>query len=273
MNGLRLCVLFILAVLMCRPQWVDSRSQVKTEGIDMALVLDVSGSMALNDFDDQRMRIDVAKDEAIRFVKNRTNDAIALILFAQSAISRVPLTFDKSLLINAIKELQVGIIDHTGTRLATGILTAVNRLKRSTAASKVMIVLTDGEPTADEIKITDALEAAKLLGIKIYTVGIGSPEDKKVYRQSGMFLQVEVVPGIKTAILEQIAEQTGGKFFIVSDAKGMRSMYDTIDTLERSQLSMPLFSRYYDIFIPYVWIVLGILFVELLLSTYMWFGL
>jgi len=270
MYALRLGALVILALLIARPQLVDLKSQIKSEGIDIVLVLDVSATMQTNDFDDKRMRIDVAKEEAVHFVERRHNDAIGLVLFARDALSRVPLTLDKQLLRTILKDIQIGDIDARGTALATGIVTAANRLKQSKGTSKIMVVLTDGEPEGEDLDPAVAIEVAKQYGIKIYTVGIGTKEPRFLYDVYGrQFL----IPQINTKLLEHIAQQTGGKFFMVTDSRDMRSMYDTIDTLETSSLEVPLFSRLYDMYVAYTLLVLFLIMLELFLSSVVWFGI
>jgi Ca-activated chloride channel homolog len=269
MYALRLASLVILALLVARPQLVDLKSQIKSEGIDIVLVLDVSATMQTNDFDDNRMRIDVAKEEAIHFVERRHNDAIGLVLFARDALSRVPLTLDKQLLRSILKDIQIGDIPADGTVLATGMVAAANRLKQSKGKSKIMVVLTDGEPAGEDLDPSVAIEVAKQYGIKIYTVGIGSARPRVMHD----FFGRQFVIQIDIKLLEHIAQQTGGKFFMVTDARDMRSMYDTIDTLETSSLEVPLFSRLYDMYVGYTLLVLFLIMLELFLSSVIWFGI
>ena len=144
---MRLVTLLALSLLISRPQWVDSQTHTEVEGIDIVLVLDVSGSMDAADApDDKRSRFAIAKAEALRFIEQRMNDAFGLVIFANVAMSLCPLTMDRLLIRERIEELSLGFIDENGTKLATGIVTAANRLRRSTAKSKIMILLTDGEP-------------------------------------------------------------------------------------------------------------------------------
>jgi Ca-activated chloride channel family protein len=269
LNALRCIALAMLALLIGKPQLVDVQSQINAEGIDIALVLDLSGSMQYPDFDNNRTRFDVEKSEAIRFINKRENDAIGLIIFAQDAMSRAPLTLDKKLLVDIVNELKIGIINPDGTKLSTAIVTAANRLKHSKGTSKIMIVLTDGEPSEDDLDPSVALEVAKKFGIKIYTVGIGSKDTKLVRDFWGNIHKI----GVNKELLQKLARETGGQFFMASDTQDMRSIYDTIDQLEKNEFEMPIFTRYYDIFIPFVAIVLGLILLELLLSTWVWFSL
>lgn len=267
---LRALTLFLLAVLIAKPQFVDSNSKVKVRGIDIVLTIDVSGSMQIqDDKKDERSRVDIAKDEAIRFISKRTNDAIGLVIFGQDALSKCPLTLDKIMLRNCVKELAIGVIDPQGTVLSTAMITAVNRLKNSDAKSKVIILLTDGEPSDGDIQPRVAIEAAKKLGIRVYTIGIGSDKEMRIMHP---LYGPMLLPKVNSALLTQIAKETGGKFFMARNASDMRAVYDTIDRLEKTEIEAPIFSNYWDFFIPLVWIALVFLLLEVLLSSFVWFS-
>lgn len=267
----RIITLALLAFLIGKPQLVDYHSQVSIDGIDIMLALDVSGSMQFQDYtDDARSRLAVAKDEALRFVNKRTNDNIGLVIFGKDALSRVPLTLDKQLINKLTGSLEIGVIDPDGTVLATAIITAANRLKNSTAKSKIIILLTDGAPSEHDTDPDLAIELAQEMGIKIYTVGIGSDEDQFfMHPLYGMIPK----PKINKPLLTKIAQKTGGKFFLARNAKDMRTIYDTIDALEKTNHETSLYNKFYDIFIPIVWITIALLCAELLLSTTIWFGI
>lgn len=270
LNFMRILALALIAVLSAQPRLVDTDSKVPVEGIDIMLVLDVSGSMRFQDDEsDSRNRLEVAKDEAIRFVEKRDNDAIGLALFANDSLSRVPLTMDKQLLKRVIQEIELGFINPDGTLLFTGVLTAANRLKNSKAKSKVMILLTDGEPTDGDMSPQVVLDIVKQLGIKVYTIGIGSDTPK--YQQT--FMGFVMVPGVNRPLLERISDATGGKFFLAKSPRDMRAIYDTINALETSEQEMPVFSRWYDVAFFAVWGIIALLCIELLLSTFVWFSL
>ena len=270
---LRLATLLGLALLIMRPQWVDERSKIMVDGVDIILDIDVSGSMnVFDDTNDRRPRLTVAKDEAIRFVEKRTDDPIGLVIFGKEAISRCPLTLDKNVLKEAIAGLEIGIIDPDGTWLGTGLATAVNRLRNSKAKSKVIVLLTDGEPSPEKIDPELAMEMAKKFGIKVYTVGIGN-------EQGGYAIHPffgSVVPAgssLNVALLQKIADQTGGKFFRAKNPKDMRQIYDTIDRLEKTEHQTNIFHRYYEAFLTFVWIVLVLFGLELLLRLFIWRGI
>lgn len=267
----RFLTLVVLAILIAKPQIVDSRSNVQVDGIDIMLVLDASGSMILTDFEgDQRSRFEIAKEEAIRFARKRDNDAIGLVIFANDAISRCPITSDKHIVCNMIRELQIGDINQDGTVLATSMITAANRLKHSKAKSKVMILLTDGEPSPQDMSAETAIEIAQKLGIKVYTIGIGSDEDALMYHP---FYGRIPKPKVNAQLLTHIAKQTGGQFFLASDASDMRKIYETIDQLERTRHETPIFSKYYDVFLPVTLALMGFISMELFLSTFVWFSI
>ncbi len=267
---MRVLLLVILAFLIAKPQLVDSHSKVKVQGIDIVLAVDISGSMQIqDDKNDERSRVAIAKEEAIRFITKRSNDAIGLVVFGQQAVSRCPLTLDKNVLRTIVKDLAIGDIDPQGTALTTALVTAANRLKNSKAKSKVIILLTDGEPSEHDMPSKLGIEAAKKMGIKVYTIGIGSDKEVQIMHP---FYGMVVMPKVNAELLTQIAQETGGKFFMARNAKDMRTIYDTIDLLEKTETEMPVFSNYWDIFIPFVCGALFLVFAELLLSTFMWFA-
>lgn len=266
-------VLFVaLALLTGKPQLVDSRSNIIVDGVDIVLTLDVSGSMQLQDYsDDERSRFDIAKEEAIRFIQKRPNDAIGLVLFGNAALCRCPVTMDKKILTELLENLALGDIDPDATMLSTGLITAINRLKSSQSRSKVIILLTDGEPSPGDVDPRAAIEIAKKFGIKIYTIGIGSEKDETIYHP--LFGGMIQKPKVNAALLKEIARETGGKFFMAHNDRDMRSIYDTIDRLERTKHESPLYSRYFDIYGWFALAVILVLISEQILAATVWFGI
>jgi Ca-activated chloride channel family protein len=268
--ALRALALALLVFLIAKPQLVDTNSKVSVQGIDIMLAIDISGSMEMqDDKHDERSRVQIAKAEAIHFIEKRTNDAMGLVIFANDAVSRCPLTHDKKMLRHLVQGLEIGIIDPRTTVLSTAIISAINRLKHSKAKSKVIILLTDGEPSQNDIPAEVAIKAAQQLDIKIYTIGIGSDQPMMVQTIYG----IQSIPGVNVPLLKKIAQETGGKFFMAKNAKDMRLIYDTIDALEKTENETPVFSNYWDIFIPFIWIIIGLLMIELIASTFVWFGI
>ncbi len=270
--ALRICVFGALAFLIGKPQLVDSRSNIIVEGIDIILTLDASGSMQFTDYsDDERSRFQVAKDEAIHFIQKRSNDAVGLVVFGKAALCRCPLTMDKNILTGIIEKMAIGDIDHEATMLSTALITAINRLKSSEAQSKVIILLTDGEPSPGDVDPEVAIKIAKKFGIKVYTVGIGSDSNEMMFHPA--FGGIVQKPKVNGPLLKKIARETGGAFFMARNDKDMRSIYDTIDHLERTKHESPLYSRYVDIYSWYAIVILLLLLVEQFLASFVWFGL
>ncbi len=268
---LRTATLASLMFLITRPQWVDENSKVNVEGVDIVIALDLSGSMMwFDDIKDQRPRVEVAKNEAIRFIEKRTNDPIGLVIFGKEALSRCPLTLDKNILKDIVAQLEVGTIDPDGTWLGTGLATAVNRLRTSKAKSKIIILLTDGAPTPNE-KITPmmATEMAAQLGIKVYAIAIGNENGGFLNHPFGIQRASDTV---NIPLLKSIAEKTGGQFFRANNAKDMRVVYNKIDALERTAYQTNIFHRYYEAFSYFIWIVLLFLGIELIGKLFVWRG-
>lgn len=265
---LRLASLAILAFLMGKPQLVDMQSKISVEGVDMVLVLDVSGSMQL--FDDPakpEARIEIAKREAIRFIDRRPDDPMGLVLFGKEAVSRVPVTLDHKLLKTIVSDTQLGVIPHDGTMLSKALLVACARLKKSNAKSKVIILLTDGAPTPGDSPPQAAVALAQQLGIKIYTIGIGADV---AYMMDPFFGAVPVDSSFNRQLLKQIAEYTKGHYFEARNAGELREIYDMIDQLEKTRHETPIFANIYDWFVPFVWLVILLLGLEIVCSALIW---
>jgi Ca-activated chloride channel homolog len=269
---IRFASLLGLILLIARPQFVDERSQINVEGVGMVLAIDVSDSMQLfDDLRDRRSRIEVAKGEAVRFIEKRTNDPIGIVLFGQEAVSRCPLTLDKKFLKELVGSIHLGMINPSATALGTGLATAVNRLKNDQAKSKVIILLTDGEPTPGEkIDPEVAMQLAKEFNIKVYTIGIANEEGGFINHPFGGVQRVGVK--LNVALLKKIAENTGGKFFKASNPSEMRQIYDIIDQLEKTEYQTNLFHNYYEAFLSFIWIIILLFSFELVLRLFIWRG-
>ena len=269
---LRSCVLFGLIILIARPQWVDSSSNVNVEGVDIVICLDVSGSMRVfDDIKDRRSRIQVAKDEAIKFIEKRIDDPIGIVIFGKDALSRCPLTLDKDILKQVVGELELGFINPDGTSLGTGLATSVNRLRKSQAKSKVIILLTDGEPTPERIEPDVAIDLAQQFGIKVYTVGIGNENGGYIIHP--MLGVHRIGASIDAQLLQKIAQKTGGKFFRANNPQQMREIYNTIDSLEKTEYQTDIFHKYYEAFLSFIWFILLLFGLELFLKLFIWRGM
>lgn len=273
LSFLRTIVLAGLLLLIARPQIVDTQSKIFIDGIDIMMVLDVSGSMQLfDDPHDQKQRITIAKEEAIKFINKRPDDPIGLVLFGQEALSRCPLTLDKNMLTTLVKDTEIGIVNADGTVLSKGVITALTRLRKSKATSKIIILLTDGEPSPGDLQPEDALFLAKKYGVKIYTIGIGGDYGGLMKDPHFGGIRQVGVP-INTRLLELFAKETGGKFFLAKNQQDLETIYDTINTLEKTEYETDVYHNYHDIFMPFLWIIIGLLGLELILAIFVWFGL
>ena len=271
---LRSLLLVTLIFFMARPQWTDSQTHVNVDGVDIILTLDVSGSMQLfDDLQDQRQRIDVAKEEALRFIEKRVDDQIGIVIFAADSICNAPLTLDKSILKSIVNETKLGIINQIGTSLGTGLATSINKLRHSKAKSKIIILLTDGCPTphTEKVSVDTALILAKQRNIKIYTVGIGNENGGYV---KSAFGRIHREPdNVDERLLQKIATETGGKFFRANNPKDMKFIYETINELEKTSYKTNIFSRYHEAFSSFLWLLLLLLLGELFLKLFVWRGL
>lgn len=268
---MRLLILICLITALARPRQPDEQSKLPVEGIDIMLVLDVSDSMQLlDDAADTRSRFDVARSEALNFINKRAHDPIGIVLFANNVISRCPLTLDKALIKKFLQETHIGIVDANGTMLSKAIITAANRLKNSTAKSKIMIVLTDGEPTPGDNNPQDAIILAKKLGIKIYTVGIGSAQGGYIkHPQWGL---IQTAYRLNTELLRGFARETGGQFFHAKNPQDIERIYQTIDQLEKSEHEAH-YAHYTEFFIVLLWITLVLCAIESIASSWKWLSL
>lgn len=271
---IRASALLLLIFFIARPQWVDERSIINVNGVDIMIALDVSGSMQMfDDLKDRRQRIQVAKQEAIYFVDKRSSDPIGLVLFGADAISRCPLTLDKPVLKDIIGGIELGIINPNGTSLGTGMAVAISRLKNSKAKSRIIVLLTDGQPSpnTDIVDPIHAIDLAKQLGIKIYTVGIGSEQESYIEHPGWGVIPQRTLLNVE--LLERIARDTGGQFFRAKNPKDMRIIYDKIDQLEKTEIQTNLFHNYYEAFLHFIWILFLLVALEYALRLFVWRGM
>ena len=272
---LRFVSLVLMIILMGKPQFVDQKSKMFIEGIDIMLALDVSGSMQLfDDINDRRSRWTIAQTEAIRFINKRENDAIGLVIFGRHAITRCPLTVDKNVLKNIIDDLFIGSTSkdmQIGTVLFKGIIASVRRLQKSQAKSKIIILLTDGEPSEGDAQYQDAINIAQQIGVKIYTIGVGG--DHGGLYEDPFFGLRAAQSVMDKRLLNAIAKETGGQFFEAKNSEDLKNIYDKIDALERTHHEVNIYNKYYDYFLPFLWAVFWLLILELFLRVFVWFRL
>lgn len=245
----RLLALALLVVAFARPQVVEKEEEIRTEGIDIMLALDISGSMQAEDFK-PRNRLYVAKNVVAEFLDLVTNDRIGLVVFAGQAFTQCPLTLDYDVLRTLLARVEIGMIED-GTAIGTALANCVNRLKGSEAKSKVVILLTDGENNAGKIDPRTAAKVAEALGVRVYTIGVGKeggapipvshPLLGKVYaRNPDGTLQLTKIDEV---VLKEIASVTRGEYFRATDAEALSKIYAQILDLERTKFQVKQFER------------------------------
>lgn len=242
--GLRWVAIVGLIVALAQPRSGARTQNVTRDGIDIALVIDISSSMLAEDFQPQN-RMEVAKDKAKAFVTGRTTDRIGVIAFSGEALTQVPLTADYPVVLAAIDNLQPGQLED-GTAIGTAIATSANRLRNADGRSRVMLLLTDGENNRGAIDPRTAAQASAAFGIRIYSIGIGSEGMAPMPVGRGLFgLRYENRPvRIDEALLTEISESSGGRYFRARDAAALQDIFAQIDQLERSPVEARSFVRF-----------------------------
>ncbi len=261
--GIRMIVIALLIIIIARPQSTDYWENVSTEGIDIVLAMDISSSMLARDFKPDRL--EAAKNVATEFISGRPYDRMGLIIFSGESFTQCPITTDHAVLINLMREMQSGMIED-GTAIGLGLATAVNRIKDSDAKSKVIILLTDGVNNRGEIAPVTAAEIAKTMGIRVYTIGVGSRgvAPYPVQTAAGIRYQNMQVE-IDEDVLRDIADMTGGKYFRATDNESLNNIYSEIDSLEKSKINVKEFSRKKEEYMPLAIIMTALLLLEIVL--------
>jgi Ca-activated chloride channel homolog len=246
--GINMIALGLAIAAMARPQMGTQVEEVLTEGVDIVVALDASGSMAAEDFEPHN-RFFVAKSVVNKFVEGLRNDRAGLVMFAARAITRCPLTLDYGVLKSVLDSSELGTMED-GTAIGNALATCLNRLRESKAKSKVIILVTDGVNNRGEIQPIDAAEIARTLGVKIYTVGVGSsgvarvPVNDPVYGKVYADLQVE----IDEASLKQIAQNTKGIYYRATDRPSLERIFEEISRLEKTEIKVKTYSHYNERF-------------------------
>ena len=243
----------------------DSWSSSSTEGIDIMLSMDISGSMLAQDL--KPNRLEAAKDVAASFINGRPNDNIGLVVFSAESFTQCPLTTDHAVLLNLFKDIQSGMIQD-GTAIGLGLANAVSRIKDSQAKSKVIILLTDGSNNAGEIAPVTAAEIAKTFGVRVYTIGVGTQGMAPYPFQTAFGVQYQNIPvEIDEATLKQIAAITGGQYFRATDNASLKEIYAEIDQMEKTKISVQEFSKKQEEYKNWALLVFALLLIEILLRN------
>lgn len=267
---LRLLALILLVIALARPELGVRKERVTEKGIDIMMATDVSTSMLAEDFTingERYNRLDVLKKVLTDFIPRRLNDRLGMVIFAGRPYTLAPLTWDQEWLLQRVDGLKIGLVED-GTAIGSAIMTSINRLKESSAKSKVLILLTDGNNNAGNVQPEVAADAAKALGIKIYTIGAGSrglvpypvsdPFGRTVYQQVRIDVDDE--------LLTKIAQKTGGRYYRATDTQELYKIYHEIDQLEKTEIEMNEFYRYKELFPLFILLALLLLGVEVTLQ-------
>lgn len=265
---LRLAVFTLIVIVMARPQTHNSWKTRTIEGIDIMLAMDVSTSMLAEDL--KPNRIEAAKQVAAEFISGRPDDNIGLTIFAGEAFTQCPMTTDHSSLINLLQNVRTDIaargLIHDGTAIGMGLANAVSRLKSSKAKSKVVILLTDGSNNMGDISPMTAAEIAKSLGIRVYTIGVGTNGTARYpYPVGGSIQYINLPVEIDTKTLNDIASTTEGDFYRATNTSELHKIYKEIDKLEKSKLNVTKFSKRYEAYQPFAIAAAIALLLEILL--------
>jgi len=264
--GLRMLAIALIITALARPQTVDVSSKTKTtRGVDIVIAIDVSASMLATDL--KPNRLDALKNVAADFIKGRPNDRIGLVEYAGESYTKTPITSDKSIVLQSLKDIKYNTVITGGTAIGMGLATAVNRIKDSKAKSKIIILLTDGVNNAGFIDPQTASELAVEYGIKAYTIGLGTNGMalSPIAIRNGVFQYGRTQVEIDEKLLKEIAEVTGGKYFRATNNRKLKEIYKEIDALEKTEIEEFKFYNYEEKFRPLVFLALGLLLFEFLL--------
>lgn len=264
---LRVAVIMLLSLALARPQLSNRWQSESTEGIDIMMALDISGTMLGEDL--KPNRLEAAKAVATEFVLSRPNDQIGLVVFAGESFTQCPLTTDHAVLVNLFQSVKFGMIED-GTAIGLGLANAVNRMKDSPTKSKVVILLTDGSNNRGDIDPQTAAEIAKTFGVRVYAIGVGSYSDEvrvPIYTPYGVQYGT-MRSEFDENTLRSIARTTGGEYFRATDNKSLRSIYQQIDQLEKTKIRVREYSKRTEYFMPFLTAALLCLLLEVLIRFF-----
>lgn len=272
---LRLAALSLIIIGLARPQTVDVTSRTKSsQGIDIIIAVDVSGSMLARDL--KPNRLEALKRVASQFVKERPTDRMGLVVYSAESYTKTPVTSDKGIILNAIRDVKYDTVIQDGTAIGMGLATAVNRLKESQAKSKVIILMTDGENNSGFLEPRTAAEIAKEYGIKVYTIGIGTngmAEMPYAYAPNGGFIYKMMEVKIDEKLMRDIANTTGGKYFRATTNTKLTEIYDEINKLEKTDVEELRYFNYDEKYRNYILLAGMLLLLEFLLRKTLFRGI
>ena len=264
LHVLRILSFICIVIALARPQTSNVNETINSEGLDIVMAMDISGSMLAEDFHPNR--IEAAKKVATEFIENRPTDRIGLVIFSGESFTQCPLTTDQNILHEQLKNIRSGLLED-GTAIGMGLATSVERLRNSKAKSKIIILLTDGVNNTGLIDPITALEIAKAYKIRVYTIGVGTQGSAPypVKDQFGNMSMQQMPVQIDEALMQRIAHETGGKYFRATENKSLGRVYKDIDKMEKTKLEINSFKRYAELFFLYAALGLLFLFLEIAL--------
>jgi Ca-activated chloride channel family protein len=261
----RIVAISMLIVVLARPQSTDRWQDSSTQGIDIMMAMDISGSMLARDFKPDRL--EAAKSVATEFITGRSTDRIGLVIFSGESFTQCPLTTDHAVLINLMREMESGMIED-GTAIGLGLATAINRIKDSKAISKVIILLTDGVNNRGSIAPLTAAEIAQTMDVRVYTIGVGTKGMAPYPVQTAAGTRYQNMPvEIDEETLEKIATMTGGQYFRATDNESLGSIYKEIDQLEKSKIDIQEYSRKHEEYLLWAIIAISLILVEIVIKN------
>lgn len=272
-TAVKLAALALAVFALARPQRADTKVKRNVEGIDIMIVFDISDSMLIEDMDPEN-RLESAKDTMTKFIKARVSDRIGLIVFAGESYTRVPMTLDYPLLLKNLSEVETAHNIKLGTAIGVALANGVARIKDSTAKSRVIILLTDGENNTGTIDPETALDIAKGYGIKIYSIGVGRDGDSQlpIVMEDVFGRKVKryrpIHSSVNEELLAKMASETGGRFWRATNGDSLRGVFKEINSLEKANIETSQFTRYAELFPPYLkWSVIFYILAVFLGST------
>lgn len=268
--ALRLAALALLIVALARPQYGRKLTEITSEGVDIILALDTSRSMEAMDFTlngRPASRLEVVKKVVDEFIRKQSGNRLGLVVFGSEAFTQVPLTLDYGVLLSFVDRLETGMAGDA-TAIGSALSVSTNRIKDLKAKSKVVILLTDGASNAGPVAPLDAAKAAATFGVKVYSIGVGSDGMAPMPRQTplGVFYE-SVRVEFDEATLKQLAQDTGGTYYRASTTEGLQQVYDTINTLEKTEQKVKEHMDYNELYPPFVLAGLAFLFLEVVLAN------
>jgi Ca-activated chloride channel family protein len=258
---LRVLALASLSIALARPQSSNTTENIDSEGVDIVLSIDVSGSMLAEDF--QPNRIEAAKKVAMQFVDARPTDRLGLVIFSGESFTQCPITIDHNVLKEQLSQIKSGVLQD-GTAIGMGLATGVDRLRYAKGKSRVLILLTDGVNNTGLIDPMTALEIAKSYKVRVYTVGVGSMGQAPYPVQTPFGIQKQMMPvQIDEPLLKKISVETGGKYYRATNNTSLASIYKDIDKLEKTKVEISSYKHYAELFFPFALFAIVCLLLEM----------